>query len=161
MGVTIVDARILPSRDRHILATFVVLDENNVAISDANRIADLKKRIQKRLKEPDTELPTPQQHLSRQAKSFKFRTDVQFWDDEKNSRTAIQVITMDRPGLLSRIARALLHCELQLHNAKIATYGERAEDIFYVTNGKGNPLGTTGQYDCIKDALKLYLDENK
>ncbi len=161
MGVTIVDARILPSKDQHILATFVVLDENNVAISDTSRMADLKKRIQKRLKDPDAELPTPHQHLSRQAKSFKFRTDVQFWDDEKNSRTAIQVITMDRPGLLSRIARALLHCELQLHNAKIATYGERAEDIFYVTDNKGNPLGTTGQYDCIKDALKLYLDEKK
>ena len=160
MGVTIVDARILPSKDKHILGTFIVLDENNTAISDASRITELKKRIRKCLKEPDSELPAPQQHLSRQAKSFQFKTDVQFWDDEKNDRTAMQVITMDRPGLLSRISRALLHCEIQLHNAKIATYGEKAEDIFYITSSKGKALKTPGQYDCVQNAIQQFLDDD-
>ena len=159
LGLTIVDARILISNDKHVLATFVVLDENGKAVNDVSRISELKKRLRQRIKDTDSELPPLQKHLSRQAKSFKLKTDIQFWTDKKSGRTAIQLITMDRPGLLSRIARALLHCDAQLHNAKIATYGERAEDIFYVTSRKGKALETTGQLDCIKQAIRQYLDE--
>jgi len=158
-GLTIVDARVLLSKDQHVLASFVVLDENNQPVNDGSRISELKKRIRQRVKNPDSELPPPQQHLSRQAKSFKLRTDLQFWTDKKSGRTAIQISTMDRPGLLSRIARAFLHCDAHLHNAKIATYGERAEDIFYITSRKGKALETTGQLDCIKQAVNQYIDD--
>lgn len=158
VGLTIVDARILVSNDEHVLASFVVLNENNQPVNNSSQISELKKRIRQRVKNPDSELPPPQQHLSRQAKSFKLKTDIQFWTDKKDGRTAIQIITMDRPGLLSRIARAFLHCDVRLHNAKIATYGERAEDIFYITSRKGKALETTGQLDCIKQAISQYLD---
>ena len=159
LGLTIVDARILLSNDNHILGSFVVLDENNEIVTDTTRITELKKRLRQRLQDPSSELPTPQQHLPRQIKAFKFKTDVQFWLDEKTERTAMQIITMDRPGLLSRIARALMHCGAQLHNAKIATFGERAEDIFYITGNKGNAFKTEEQFDCIKDSIRKYLDD--
>ena len=159
LSLTIVDARILNTKDNHILSTFIVLDEVGEAVTDKPRLSELAKRIKERLKNPEQELPEPHQHLSRQIKAFKFKTDVQFWLDEKQQRTAMQLITTDRPGLLSRIARALLHCEIQLHNAKIATFGERAEDIFYITNAKGKALESEGQFDCIRQALQQYVDE--
>ncbi|MGD8926668.1 MAG: [protein-PII] uridylyltransferase, partial [Thioalkalispiraceae bacterium] len=160
IGLSIVDARILLTDNDHILGSFVALDENDELLRDATRITDLKKRIRQRLMNPDSELPRLQQHLSRQAKAFKFKSDIQFWLDEKSGRTAMQISTIDRPGVLSRISRALMHCDLQLYNAKIATYGERAEDIFYVTSSKGKALETSGQFDCIENAIHEYLDNH-
>jgi len=136
-----------------------VLNENNETVTEPSRISDLKKRLRQRLQQPDSKLPALQQHLPRQMKAFQFKTDVQFWLDEKNNRTAMQIVTIDRPGLLSRIARALMHCSAQLHNAKIATYGERAEDIFYITDSNGQPFDTDSQFDCIKNSIKEYLDD--
>ncbi|MGD8784373.1 MAG: [protein-PII] uridylyltransferase, partial [Thioalkalispiraceae bacterium] len=160
LSLTIVDARILISNNDYLLGSFVVLDENDEAVKDTTRITELKKRIKQRLSKPDSDLPPLQQHIPRQTKAFKFKSDIQFWVDEKNSRTAMQISTVDRPGVLSRIARVLMHCELQLHNAKIATYGERAEDIFYITNSRGKMLETDGQFKCIKDAIHKYLDSS-
>ena len=53
------------------------------------------------------------------------------------------VVSYDRPGLLSLIGSALNMNAIQLHNAKIATYGERVEDIFYLSNMHEEPLSVT------------------
>jgi [protein-PII] uridylyltransferase len=39
----------------------------------------------------------------------------------------------DRPGLLSCVARVFIKHRVRLHNAKIVTLGERAEDVFIVS----------------------------
>jgi [protein-PII] uridylyltransferase len=112
-----------------------------------------------RIGNPETELSKPTRQISRTLKSFKFATDVQFWLDQKQHRTAMQVIAFDRPGLLSRIARALLTCQVRLHNAKIATYGERAEDIFYITTLDDQPLAEETQLQCLRDTIRQALDQ--
>ena len=52
---------------------------------------------------------------------------VQFFRDESNFRTMMEVVTADRPGLLSRIGWALVDSDVSLQNANIATFGERVE----------------------------------
>ena len=46
----------------------------------------------------------------------------------------------DRPGLLSEVGRVLRSHAVAVHTAKIVTLGERAEDVFYVTDRNGRPL---------------------
>ena len=52
----------------------------------------------------------------------------------------MEVIASDRPGLLSRIGIALAVSDARLHNAKIATYGSRVEDIFFITDKEDQPI---------------------
>jgi [protein-PII] uridylyltransferase len=52
----------------------------------------------------------------------------------------LEVITPDRPGLLAHISSIFLRFDLNLYNAKIATLGERVEDIFYLTDSTHQPL---------------------
>ncbi len=156
-GLTIADARILTSQDNYTLDTFIILNENGQAISDAFREQELHKRLKKALQSPDMDLPKPVQHMPRQAKAFSIDTHVQFWDDGNFTRTAMQVTTKDRPGLLSRIARALMECNIQIQNAKIATFGERAEDIFYITDADGNPVDSQATRDAISKALQSHI----
>jgi [protein-PII] uridylyltransferase len=54
--------------------------------------------------------------------------------------TILEVIAPDRPGLLARIGRIFLDFDLSLQNAKIATLGERVEDVFFITDANNQPL---------------------
>lgn len=160
LGLTIADARILTASDGFTLDTYIALDETGKPLQDPNRLHELHAQLIQRIANPEKELPKFNRQLTRTLNAFKFATDVQFWPDEKHQRTAMQVIAFDRPGLLSRVARALLHCQARLHNAKIATYGERAEDIFYITTQAELPLKDEPQFQCLRDTIRQYLDED-
>jgi [protein-PII] uridylyltransferase len=53
---------------------------------------------------------------------------------------------------LARLARAIHGCGHQLHSAHIATYGERAVDVFYLSNATGRKL-SPAQVDDLRSAL--------
>ena len=61
-------------------------------------------------------------------------------NDAQRPVTVLEVIAPDRPGLLARIGRIFLDFDLSLQNAKIATLGERVEDVFFVTDADNQPL---------------------
>lgn len=159
LGLTIADARILTASNGYTLDTYVALDETGKPLQDKQRLHELQDQLTKRTTQPERELARTNRQLPRTLKAFKFATDVQFWEDSKHHRTAMQVIASDRPGLLSRIARALLHCQVRLHNAKIATFGERAEDIFYLTTTANQPITDTNQLACLRETISQYLDQ--
>ncbi len=48
--------------------------------------------------------------------------------------TVIEVSALDRPGLLFDLARGLSDLDLNIASAHIATFGEKAVDVFYVTD---------------------------
>ncbi len=157
LGLDIIDARVVTSLDQYALDTFLVLDHNGEAITDPQRLEEIQQRLKQQLAK--SELPPQQQgRLTRHLKHFPIATEVWFRDDLRNQRTVIEVTTGDRPGLLARLARALLECNVLLQSAKIATFGERAEDIFFVTDSEGNPLDTP-QFDCLREAIKRLLEE--
>jgi len=157
LGLDIIDARVITSRDRYALDTFLVLDHNGEAITDPRRLEEIQQRLKQQL--ATAELPSQQQgRLSRRQKYFPIATEVWFRDDLRNQRTIMEVVTSDRPGLLARIARALLECGVLLQSAKIATFGERAEDIFFVTDSEGNPLDTP-QFSCLRETIERLLEE--
>jgi len=55
--------------------------------------------------------------------------------------TRLEIATTDRPGLLSAIAESLLGAGIRLHDARIATFGQRVEDVFVISTRGGKPLG--------------------
>ena len=56
-------------------------------------------------------------------------------------------------GLLTRIARIFNDQNLVLHNAKITTLGEIAEDTFEVTTKSGKPIVDKSRLDQIEKAI--------
>lgn len=65
----------------------------------------------------------------------------------------MKVIAYDRPGLLSQIGSAMHTCDVTLHKAKIATYGEKAEDIFFITNNQGKIISEQEQLQCLETTI--------
>lgn len=83
-------------------------------------------------------------------------TRVSIRPDENSNHHIIDIVASDRPGLLSRLASMLLKHRVRLHNAKINTLGNRAEDTFVVSGQAGNRLQTEDLQLLQEDLLKKY-----
>ncbi|MBW0007676.1 MAG: hypothetical protein JO335_08165, partial [Sphingomonas sp.] len=64
----------------------------------------------------------------------------------------VEVNARDRPALLAALAAAIHDQGHDLHSAHIATYGERAVDVFYLTRADGKKL-TAEDADALRSAL--------
>ena len=156
--LNIVDARILSSNDGYTLDTYIVLEEDGQPIQSEYRMHEIEEMLQKVMGAPEEENAEVFRHMARQLKHFPIETQVYFEQDPHNPRTIMEVVTSDRPGLLSKIAQVLSHCDVRLHNAKITTFGEKAEDIFYITDEDNQPLEDEVEMNCLRQQLKERLD---
>ena len=141
MGLSITDARILSTSRDYTLNTWSVLDNNEKPITDKLQIDDLISRIKHELELVTPSLsPVAAQIAPRRIRQFQVATRVHYELDESAQRTILELVTTDSPGLLSRIGQIFYSRNISLHNAKITTYGERAEDVFYLTGESQQPL---------------------
>ena len=59
--------------------------------------------------------------------------------------------------IISCALLALADCGVRLQNAKIATFGERAEDVFFVTDA-GNRALAPESFDTIRKRVTAAID---
>ena len=138
-NLNIHDAQIMSSKDGYVMDTFVVLEPNGDPV-DAERIPFLRKGLTNALNNPAMPLPKPKA-LSRRHRQFNVTTRVNYLPNKGDKKhTLIELITLDRPGLLARIGAVLLDCKFSVHSAKITTIGERAEDFFSLSRPNGELL---------------------
>ena len=77
-----------------------------------------------------------------------------FIDNEASSRyTVVEVNARDRAALLGGLARALYESKAAIHSAHIATYGERAVDVFYLTDHHGAKIESPARLKALKSSL--------
>lgn len=141
LNLNIHDARILTSTSQFTLDTYIVLESEGESIGDnPARIEQIRQGLIDVLKHPDDYPTIIQRRVPRQLKHFAFAPQVTIHNDAHRQSTIIEVTAPDRPGLLARIGRIFLDFDLSLQNAKIATLGERVEDVFFVTDAHNQPL---------------------
>jgi [protein-PII] uridylyltransferase len=145
MGLNIVDARTMPTEDGFSIETYHVLEESGAEITDRERVGELEEQLADVLARPDAESITVTRRAPRQVRMFTTPTQINFSDDPVNHRTILELIAGDRPGLLSEIGKTFMQERVALHASKIVTVGERAEDVFYVTDEQGRALGAAAR----------------
>lgn len=158
LGLTIVDARIIMARNGRTFDTYQVLDESGEPIDDPYRVRNIQETLRQHLRRRDAQPAKVTRRIPRHLKHFTMPTQVTFSTDERNHRTVMELTTADRPGLLSRVGRAFTKCQVRVQSAKIATFGVRAEDVFYITDRDNQPLRSEEQFDCLRKTLTEYLD---
>ncbi|WP_250657430.1 [protein-PII] uridylyltransferase [Alkalimarinus coralli] len=161
LNLNIVSARINSGKGPCSLSTFVVLDELNQSLArDPERKAKVHHRLLDELDDADDYPEIIQRRTPRQLKHFSFPTEVTFSNDMINQRTVMEVITPDRPGLLARIGCILVENNVALVNAKIATLGERVEDVFFITDDGGQPISDPMLCEKLQKDICEQLDEH-
>jgi [protein-PII] uridylyltransferase len=160
LNLTIMDARIHTTRFGFALDTFVVLDHAMQPVSNVRALKQLAQAMREQLLAPQPGRDFLKTVMPRTLKHFPIATHVGFSDSLNGTQTIMEVTAQDRPGLLHQVALALQHCEVQLVTAKIATYGERAEDIFFLTGRDGRVLTNAVQVECLKREMLARLGDN-
>ncbi|MBA1278704.1 MULTISPECIES: [protein-PII] uridylyltransferase [Pseudomonadaceae] len=141
LNLNIHDARIITSSSQFTLDTYIVLDADGTPIgNDPKRTEEIRQGLIDALRNPDDYLTIIKKRVPRQLKHFAFPPQVTIHNDMQRPQTIIEVIAPDRPGLLARIGQLFQDFDLSVQNAKIATLGERVEDVFFVTNADNQPL---------------------
>lgn len=140
LGLSIHDARIATSSDDWTLNTFILLDDDGEAIREPSRLEAIRRHLVEELDDPDDYPQIVSRHTPRQLKHFKVPIEVIIEQDPANARTSLELVAPDRPGLLARVGRIFMEQNISLSAAKIATLGERVEDVFFITDKQGRPL---------------------
>lgn len=141
LRLSVQDARVLTARNGMSLDTFLILDSHGRALSDAGHIARLQRVLQHELaqspyapREPEPRAPT------RSQRHFPIAPRVEFSGDAANSCTRLALVCSDRPGLLASVAHIFCMQRIRVRDARIATFGERVEDFFEITDEQDRPL---------------------
>ena len=155
LNLSVLHARILPSSDGYALDNFITLKGSHTP--ENKRIAQT---LMAALKDP--EHIKPAKHLlPRQLKHFKTATRIEFSQQTESDRTVMSIVCADRPGLLADIAYVLLQKKIRVHDARIATFGERAEDIFVLSDRNDHAITNDSSLHAIRTALLDYLEARK
>jgi len=141
-GANILDARIHTTRDGQALDNFVVADPLGRPFAEPEQLARLKRSIEDvltgKIRLADRLAARPL--ARRRAEAFRVEPNVLIDNRASNRYTVLEVNALDRPALLWSLTHALFAARLAIQSAHIATYGERAVDVFYLTDLTGEKI---------------------
>jgi [protein-PII] uridylyltransferase len=159
LGMTIMDARIIPLDNGYSIDTYVFMELDDRVDIDEARISKIRRLLTRVLTEHDDNEVTVTRLMPRQARMFTTRTSVDFSPGSSSDNTVIEIVAADRPGLLSEIGRVFIEQAVDIEAAKIMTIGEKAEDVFYISDESGHRLSEAEQ-DALRSALLARLDND-
>lgn len=146
---SVMESRILSSPTGMALDTFLLLDADSQQPVSAARAEELQQRLQRALAQSAGVQPS-KRGMSRHQKHFQMTPKISF--HAAGDRTQLALVGTDRPGLLAAVAQVMLATGVRVHDARIATFGERVEDFFQLTNRHDAPLDAA-QQDRLLHAL--------
>jgi [protein-PII] uridylyltransferase len=92
---------------------------------------------------------------------FRIPPEVSIDNTLSNRFTVLEVTGLDRPGLLYELTAILSRLCLNIASAHIATFGEKAADVFYVTDFTGEKITSVHKQDAIRRAILRIFEPAK
>lgn len=155
LGLNILNAKSVITADGYLIDTFLVVDLAGQPLGDLARSDRLRHRLLKYLGQDELQIPEVTRPVPGRIKSFERRARISFPDHADGSdHTLLEFRGLEEPGLLARILRVFLDQEIRVHKIQVATFGEAAEDYFWLSDYQGQALG-----DAQKRALRQSLEK--
>lgn len=157
LNLDVQDARIITANTDFSVDTYIIQDRLNSLTHDEKRKQQVITTLVNALANND--YPTLlKRHIPRQLKNFAIENKVHIRFNHALQQHMVEMITLDCPGLLARIGAFFMQKGLDIHSAKIATMGERAEDIFYITK-PNDELLSPAECQQLEQDLKQVLSD--
>lgn len=161
-GANIVDAQIYTTTDGRALDTISISREYDRDEDEGRRATRIGEMIEDVL-EGKLRLPevVARRTVRSKARPFVIEPEVTINNQWSDRYTVIEVSGLDRPGLLYELTTAISKLNLNIASAHVATFGERARDVFYVTDLLGAQLNAPTRQAAIKSALTHVMAGDK
>jgi [protein-PII] uridylyltransferase len=159
-GANIVDAQIFTTTDGRALDTIFISREFDSDVDEERRARKVSALIEKALS-GEVKLPDVIAGKAKprgRSKAFRVETRIAIDNDWSDQFTAIEASGLDRPGLLYDLTRSLSDLNLNIGSAHIGTFGERAVDVFYVTDLVGHKITSTSREAAIRRRLSAAFE---
>ena len=160
LELNIIEARLQLSSNGFALYSFNadVPDKESAQKDDYMRF--LEKRMRALILEHDGDKPASRRSASRALKHFPIEPRISFSFDQQNY-TTMEVVAQDQPGLLHNVARIVAQHNLILVSARIATFGERVEDMFFVQHHNNLPVTDQSILDDLATQIYAALNQQQ
>ena len=155
LRLSVYDANIRTSEDGLCFNTYVVLDEERRPIR-GNR-DKLVVRLTSAIAEPGIST-FGNRRVPRRHKQLSRPTEAELVNRDGDAYSTLTVLTADRPGLLARIGLLFHELGISVLGARIATLGERVEDVFYLQGPSGGPITDPEFKYAFENTLRQTLD---
>src|SRR6201997_1374697 len=162
-GANIVDAQIYTTTDGRALDSIAISREYDRDEDEGRRAQRIGEMIEDVL-EGKLRLPDAVAKRSSRTKinkAFVVEPEVNINNQWSELYPVIEVSGLDRPGLLYQLTTALSKLNLNIASAHVATFGERARDVFYVTDLLGAQISAPTRQAAIRSALLHLLASEK
>jgi [protein-PII] uridylyltransferase len=157
-GANIVDAQIYTTTDGRALDTISISREYDRDEDEGRRATRIGEMIEGvlegRLRLPEV---VARRTIRGKPRPFVIEPEVTVNNQWSDRYTVIEVSGLDRPGLLYDLTTAISKLNLNIASAHVATFGERARDVFYVTDLLGAQINAPTRQAAIKSALMHLL----
>ena len=148
----VASARIYTAKTGHVMDYFHCLGEY-----DEEKLLAFKKTINQVLNLEHYHKKNRELIVSRRDKLFTEPPVLKFSLGSSDLETRFEIICADYRGLLVNLTQIFLNLGIDIHAAKIGTFGHRAEDVFWLS--KDDLALSNGTQNEIKKAITGMLDE--
>jgi len=154
-GGNIIDARIHTTEDGRALDNFLVQRLGGAPFDDPDQLTRLEAGVARALagEEPLRDRLAARALPLRRAEAFAIQPAVFIDNKASNRYTVVEVNARDRAALLCELALAITESKAMIRSAHIATYGERAVDVFYLTDLKGAKIDNPAKLKALQARL--------
>ena len=154
-GGNIVDAQIFTTSDGTALDTIFLSRAFDLDADELRRAERIALAIERALKGEVkiAELVESRRPVKERPKTFYVAPEVIVDNSLSSRHTVLEIAGLDRPGLLYDLTTALGRLNLNIASAHIATFGEKAVDVFYVTDLTGTKVSHPSRQAAIRRAL--------
>ena len=153
-GANIVDAQIFTTSDGRAIDTIAIsraFEHDADELRRAERVAEtIEQLLEGRRRITDLERRDPKRA---RAKTFDVVPEIVIDNTLSSRHTVVEVSGLDRQGLLFELTSQLSALNLNIVSAHIATFGERAVDVFYVTDLTGAQIMSLARQNAIRRRL--------
>lgn len=155
IGANIRDAKIFTTVDGVALDNFAVQDAQGRQISNRRKLQDIAPTLKAAIDGEADLGAIHKQTTGIPRRSDIFRVEPFVVIDNRASKrfTVIEINARDRVGLLHDFAAVFASRGVSIHSAHVATYGERAVDVFYVEEEGGGRISHGRRLKTIKQKL--------
>ncbi|KQP11310.1 MAG: [protein-PII] uridylyltransferase [Methylobacterium sp.] len=155
LGGNIVDAQIFTTTDGFALDSILLsraFERDEDELRRAKRITTaIERALRGEIRIAD--LVADRHPPDKRTPTFLVPPDMSIDNALSSRETVIEITGLDRPGLLYELTAALGRLSLNITSAHVATFGERAVDVFYVTDLTGTRVTQPDRQVAIRAAV--------